>query len=299
MSWASTVTGAGIWFTVAIVSPRAISVLIHQFVWDWAAEWCLFLVEVVSIYLYVFTWDRMGARAHNLIAWVFAVASALTLLIINAILTFMLTPGSWAPHVPGAVWKAIFNPSYLPTTLLRLLVAFALAGVGAIVLATFARGVSDRARRKAVSLGYWMILPSVLCVPLAGWVFGVLSERAQTFLLGGAAPMQLFLAFGIASFLILAFSAGLALWRQDTAPSTLGATLLVLLAFVSFGSFEFVREGIRKPYVIEGFMYSTGVTTDKAEGLDARGTLARTRATGVLAAAPWAPARRSGTQPPS
>lgn len=283
-----TVTGVGIWFTIAVVSPRAISVLIHQFMWDWGAEWCLFLVEVVAIYLYFFTWGRIRPKAHNTIGWVFAIASLLTLVIINAILSFMLTPGGWVPHGPAAVWKALLNPSYFPTTLVRILVSLALAGVGAIVLVTFVKGVSDGVRKKVVSRAYKMILPTVLCLPLAGWFFAVLSERAQAFLRGGSAAMLLFMAFGMASFVILALSAGLAMWRRDYSTSTVGSVLLVLFAFVSFGSFEFVREGVRKPFVIEGFMYSTGVTTAKAEGFDARATLKQTRATGVLAAAPWA-----------
>ena len=134
-----TVTGAGIWFTVALVSPRAISVLIHQFVWDWAAEWVLFLIEVVSIFLYFFTWGRVRAEVHNRIGWVFAVASLLTLFIINAILSFMLTPGGAWLSVAGTgteaskFWEAFFNPTYFPSLLMRTLACLSLAGIYAII----------------------------------------------------------------------------------------------------------------------------------------------------------------------
>ena len=67
--------------------------LIHQFVWDWAIEWVLFIIEVVSIYLYFYTWKRIDPKSHNAIGWIFAVSSLLTLMIINAMLSFMLTPG--------------------------------------------------------------------------------------------------------------------------------------------------------------------------------------------------------------
>jgi len=33
------VTGVGIWWTIALVSPQATSALIHTFVWFWAIEW--------------------------------------------------------------------------------------------------------------------------------------------------------------------------------------------------------------------------------------------------------------------
>ncbi|NQT85257.1 cytochrome ubiquinol oxidase subunit I, partial [bacterium] len=282
-----TVTGVGIWFTVALVSPRAISVLIHQFVWDWALEWVLFLIEVTAIYLYFFTWGKVKPAVHNRIGWIFAAASVLTLIIINAILTFMLTPGAWAPHAPGAVWKAILNPSYLPTTLVRIAISLAFAGVGAIALATFGTNVKKGVRLKVVRQAYWMIVPTALCLPLAGWIFAVLTPRAQAFLTGGAPVMALFLAFGMTSFTILFLASAFSLWRKDFSVSTLGSCLLVLFAFVSFGSFEFVREGARKPFVIEGFMYSTGVTVEAQAGLDRRANITRTRRKGVVASSPW------------
>ena len=285
---AGTVTGAGIWFTAALAAPRAISLLIHQFVWDWAAEWVLFLIEVITIYLYFFTWGRIRPTAHNAIGWVFAGASLLTLFVINAILSFMLTPGAWAPHAPLAVWKGIFNPSYFPTALIRALVAFALAGAGAVALAALVRDLAPRARDRVVRLGYTMMVPAILAVPLAAWTFAVLPERAQTFLEGGAPVMVLFLGFGVASFATMTLAAAVSLGRKDYRPSAFGATAIVLLALVGMGSLEFVREGVRKPYLIEGFMYSTGVTTEKAAAIDPSANLARTRRDGILAAAPWA-----------
>ena len=282
-----TVTGVGIWVTIALVSPRAVSLLIHQFVWGWATEWVMFFVEVTAIYLYFYTWDRVAPKAHNAIGWIFAIASLATLLVINGILSFMLTPGSWEPGETAAFWKGIFNPGYWPTTVIRTLVSLALAGVGAIVLATFAKGITDAARSKVVALSYRFIVPSVLCVPLAGWAFAVLSERTQTFLMGGAPVMLMFMAFGLVSFGILAFAAILSLVRKDYSTSTLGACVLVLLAFVSLGSLEFLREGARKPYLIEGFMYSTGVTVAEAGALDTAANITVSRQKGVLSISPW------------
>jgi mono/diheme cytochrome c family protein len=76
--------------------------------------------------------------------------------------------------------------------------------------------------------------------------------------------------------------------RRDRDVSTFQAGLLALLAVLSFGSFEFVREGVRKPFVIDGFMYSTGVTVPGAGAVDPRANLGRLREAGVLSAAPWA-----------
>jgi cytochrome bd-type quinol oxidase subunit 1 len=283
-----TVTGVGIWFTIALVSPRAVSALIHQFVWDWAIEWVLFLIEGVAIYLYVFYWKAMSPRAHNRIAWIFALCSVATLLVINAILSFMLTPGTWRPFDAGTLnYRGLLNPTYLPTSLARILVSLALAGVAGVVLATFSRKISDDARRKLVAISYRFMAPAILCIPLGVWTYTQLSDRAQTFLVGGGV-MIMFLGFGMASVLILCLAAVVSLLRRDYAVSSLGAVLLCLFSFVAFGAMEFVREGLRKPYVIEGFMYSTGVTAAGAQGVDAHANVTRTQQAGVLAAAPWA-----------
>ena len=284
-----TVTGVGIWFTIGLVHPRATSVLIHQFVWDWAIEWVFFIVEVVVIYLYVFRWARMDPKTHNRLGWIFAFCSLGTLLIINGILSFMLTPGQWQPFDAGALnYKALVNPTYLPTSLGRIAISLALAGVAAVVLVALDRKMVRRVREVVVAHAYKLMLPAVLCIPLGYWTFTRMSRRAQAFLVGGEAPMMLFLGFGVLSMLILVFAAAVSLFRKDFAPSSLGAVLLCLLAFVSFGSMEFVREGARKPYVIEGFMYSTGVTHPKYADVDRRANLHQTSQSGVLSAAPWA-----------
>jgi len=283
-----TMTGVGVWMAISVVNPRATSALIHLFVWAWASEWVLFIVEVASIYLYVYTWDRIAPRAHNAIAWIFAGASWLTLVIINGILSFMLTPGAWRPGEPGGFWPALLNPLFWPTTLIRTLIALALGGAGVMLLVALLKDLAPAVREKVTRLAYRMILPVWLCLPLAGWAFAVLPGRAQTFLQGGAPVMVVFLGFGMATFVILAASALVGMWRRDYSVSVFRAVLVCLLAFVSYGSFEFVREGARKPYIIEDFMYSTGVTVPGAAGVDRRANLTRVRADGVLAAAPWA-----------
>lgn len=88
------VSGVGIWFCITLACPRAVSILIHQFDWFWAIEWVLFIVEGLAIHLYVFHRDHMSPRDHNPLIWIFTLCSVGTLLVINAILSFMLTPGT-------------------------------------------------------------------------------------------------------------------------------------------------------------------------------------------------------------
>ena len=50
--------------------------------------------ELESLSLIHISWDRIPAKLHLAVGWVYAVSSVCTLIIINGILTFMLTPGA-------------------------------------------------------------------------------------------------------------------------------------------------------------------------------------------------------------
>ena len=125
-------SGVGIWFTMSVVNPGATSMLIHNFVFFWAAEWGLFLLEVVSLlaYYYTYPWSRSGRMSpetHMRIGIVYACSGFLSLVLINGIITFMLTPGQGL--ATGNVWLGFFNPTYWPSVVVRLGICLILAGL--------------------------------------------------------------------------------------------------------------------------------------------------------------------------
>ena len=134
-----TVSGVGIWFAIGLTHPEATSTLIHNFVFGWAMEWVFFLVELATVAVYYYTWNRIDEKLHLTVGWVYAGASAATLIIINGILAFMLTPGdTWLAvagtgHEASKFWNAFFNPTYWPSLLLRACVCCSLAGVWALI----------------------------------------------------------------------------------------------------------------------------------------------------------------------
>ena len=68
-------TGVGIWFSATVASPRGISGLIHNYVWGWATEWVFFILEVLGIYIYAYTLDKIEPKLHLRIGLIFAIAS--------------------------------------------------------------------------------------------------------------------------------------------------------------------------------------------------------------------------------
>ena len=126
------ISGVGIWVVAGLISPGAISALIHTYVWGWAIEWVFFILEIVAALVYYTTWDTISKAAHILVGWLYFVAAYLSLVIINGIITFMLTPGRWLET--HAFWDGFFNPTYWPSLVLR-------TGI-AVLMANGARQVS-------------------------------------------------------------------------------------------------------------------------------------------------------------
>jgi len=92
------VSGVGIWFVIALVSPAATSTLIHIFLYGWAIEWVFFLVEILAIILYVYKFDKLEPASREKLAFIYMAAAWLSLFIINGIITFMLTPVHYKRH---------------------------------------------------------------------------------------------------------------------------------------------------------------------------------------------------------
>lgn len=273
------VTGVGIWFTIGLVHPAATSSLINTFVWGWAIEWTFFLTEIAAAIVYYYGWERLTAKQHMAVGWVYFVSAFASLVVINGILTYMLTPGRWIEN--HNFWSGFFNPTYFPALAIRTLGAAGLAGVYAIFTASWMKGVSDTLQRKLtryaamnwvlpmaiglpIALIWYFAAASAAGVPVAE-VFGTVSAGATDLLRSvfttsqnGQPVAQLALRVGfvaITATVVLSFS--LLLFRRVRL-SRIATAAIMLAALVSIGASEWTREGLRKPYVIGSYMYVTG-----------------------------------------
>lgn len=246
-------SGVGIWFSATVAAPRAISGLIHNYVWGWATEWVFFLVEIAAIYVYYYTIDKVDSRTHLKIGGIFALASWTTMVVIVGILTFMLSPGRWP--VTGSFFDGFFNETYWPQLLLRTTSMFAVGG--AYVLAA-AGGLKDRKVRGE-------IVRAGCILGLAGAALGALSFRWY------AAALPEAIRANLAQLLTPSLRAGMlypgvllsamfaAFIAKPAAARAWTGGLALVLAFSAIWSFERARELIRKPYLIPGYMYSNQI----------------------------------------
>jgi len=286
-----TVSGVGIWFAIGLTHPEATSTLIHNFVFGWAIEWVFFMVELSTAAVYYYTWNRIDEKLHLVVGWVYAGASLCTLIIINGILTFMLTPGdTWLAvagtgHEASKFWFAFFNPTYWPSLFLRVCVCTSLAGIWALITASRIDG--DKHPALKTSLVKWSVrwlVPSFVAIPfLMIWYLWMVPESQRALLsLGidtiGAGTFSIITRIALIIIVTSATIVGVAYFLAYRSPKDFNlshALAVLLLALMATGSGEYAREMLRKPYVIGRWMYSNGVRVNNVANLNEQGYLTK------------------------
>jgi len=286
-----TVSGVGIWFAIGLTHPEGTSTLIHNFVFGWAMEWVFFMVELTTIAVYYYTWNKIDEKLHLTVGWVYAVASIFTLIIINGILTFMLTPGDAWLAVAGTgneaskFWYAFFNPTYWPSLFLRSCVCASLAGIWALITASRIDG--DKQPALKASMVKWSVkwlVPSFVAMPfLMIWYLFMVPESQRALLTLGIDTInsgtfstitRIALVIIVTSATIVGVAYYLA-YRNPVDFNLSHAMAVLLLALIATGSGEYAREMLRKPYVIGRWMYSNGVRINAVDRLNHDGYLSR------------------------
>jgi len=276
------VSGVGIWFTIGLISPTATSNLIHIYVWGWAIEWVFFFLEITAALLYLYGWDKLEPKLHQWYGWVYFITAFASMVVINGIITFMLTPGQWIEN--HQFWSGFFNPTYLPSLLFRFCISLALAGTYALITASVQKDAELKAR--IVRWASLWTVPSLLLLPVfARWYI----RRIPADLWAsarGAMPTgthyALLAAVLLGVTLLLALVA--LLWPRRLHPAF--SLLVALVAFGALDSFEFVRESVRKPYIIENYLYANSLYSASMPG-DGGFTVDKINDTGVLKTAKW------------
>ena len=263
-------TGVGIWFTISLLTPAATSTLIHNFVFGWAIEWLFFVGEIVALFIYYYTFGRMNRRDHLRVGWLYFLFAWLSLFVINGIIGCMLTPGKWLTS--QNFWDGFFNPTFWPALALRTTLALMLAGLFGFVTATTLK--EDGLRERMVRYcALWLLAPFAFFLASAYWYAAALPQPLYAHIFQRAPELAAY----VRTFLTLSpilFAGGLlmAIRLPGRVKKPLAAAML-LLGLVYMGSFEFIREGGRRPYIIYDHTYSTSIAKADVVRLQEEGFL--------------------------
>lgn len=265
-------TGVGIWFSTALVSPAAIGSLIRVFFAAWFLEWIVFVAEVVAIMYYFLSWkksnrDLKTKKKHVRVGLALSIFSWLTMAIIVGILGFMMDTGSWLQD--KTIVEGFVNPIYLPQLAFRTPMAFVMGGAVALFLTIFhLKRASDFRKKVLHNLALWMFVwtPHVLA---AGIYYHYMIPDMMLQNIPVALATQQYQQWydSILYFLVGAVIISMlaAVWAGlfNKRVSKLVGVIPLIATLLTIGTFERVREFVRKPFVIEEYMYSNQIHVDK------------------------------------
>lgn len=264
-------TGVGIWFIIGLLNPAATEVLIHNYVWGWAAEWTFFVIEICAALLYFYGWKTLSAKNHIIIGWIYFISAWMSLFIINGIITYMLSPGDWI--TTGNFWDGFFNPTFWSSLWLRTGICIMLAGVYALVVAS--RLKADDFKKRIVRFNsYWAIGGLVIMIATLSWyVASIPKEIVDAALESKLTPIATmnasYINAGLLAIVIIVFG-----FMIPKRYNIVVGIVAMVLALGWFGEYEWMRESIRKPYVITNYMYGNGIGVANAETYQSEGLLA-------------------------
>jgi mono/diheme cytochrome c family protein len=173
----------------------------------------------------------------------------------------------------GSFWSAFFNPTYWPALLFRFGLSLCLAGMFGLITAGAIKH-EDTRETMVRFCAQWICLPFVLMLLGAIWYVAALPEDIRALMQRATDDIRPF----VRSFLDAApvlFLAGMFLFirlpRKAYPPYV---AVVLVLGLISAGSFEFIRETSRRPWLIYGHMYSNGITAQDGQRMNAEGILA-------------------------
>ena len=271
-------TGVGIWFIIALVNPAATSSLIHNFVFGWAIEWVFFVGEITALLVYYYFFDKLSRKQRLNIAFLYFLFAWLSLVIINGILSFMLTPGQWLET--GNFWDGFFNPSYLSSLFFRTFITMMIAGLFGYVTTVFLKESAFRTFMMRYC-SKWLLYPLIGLIPSGFWYYWSIPEevRFTNFILNPeTVPFVQILIIST----ILIFLIGIFLSLKGKKSFQIAAVfVLLIIGLLWMGGFEYSREIARKPYIIRDYMYSNSILKSDMDKINEEGLLKNARWSGV------------------
>jgi mono/diheme cytochrome c family protein len=262
-------SGVGIWLSVSLVNPTSLASLLRVFFWAWAIEWVVFITEVLLILWYFLSWKPIGHPKkiqHLKLGYVLSGASWITMAIIVSILGFMMDTGAW--NGDGSIFSALFNPVYLPQLMFRTPLALVSAGTMALALYGVFRvlPVKNRLPDPRVVLpllGGWTLFWTIPLAVGAIWYrsaipkysVGNLQVAVGTQAFADWYNLLLVFISVICGFVVIVSTLCILVPKRIPMLSLVVPAISVVALL---GLFERVREFIRKPYAIQGYLYSNG-----------------------------------------
>jgi cytochrome bd ubiquinol oxidase subunit I len=254
------ITGVGIWWTIGLASPLATELLIRTFVFGWATEWVFFVIELAAAFIVYYCWGKLAEKTHVAMAGIYAFAAWMSLVLITGITAFMANPGGWLEK--SDFWTAFFNPQFIPQTVARTGGALLLTSLYVYLHASLV--IKDcRMRDMIGSRSARPALAGAIMITVGGLGWYWLLPASAKVILEGVASLNILIALIFVLTIITFFLLYLGPYRNPGWLSPGFAGALFIFGLAAFSTGEFIREAVRKPYVIYNVVLGNQITPDE------------------------------------
>lgn len=258
------ITGVGIWWTIGLASPLATAVLIRTFVFGWAIEYVAFVVELVSAFIFYYYWGRLPQKTHAIVVWIYALAAWFSLVAITCITGFMLNPGAWLEN--RTFWSGMLNPQALPQIIARTGGALLLSSLYVYLHASlFLR--DTRLRDLIASRSARPALLGAVLITIGGATWHYFLPESAKAVLATAAPLNILIALIFALTIAVFALLYIGPYRNPGWLSPGFAITLFMFGLAAFSTGEFIREAVRKPYIVYNVVFGHQVLPDEVPEL--------------------------------
>ena len=261
------ITGVGIWWTIALASPLATEKLIRTFVFGWAIEWVFFIIEITAAFIMYYFWTKLPEKTHSIIAWIYAVAAWISLVLITGITAFMLDSrgliADWSET--GNFWHAFFNVQFLPQTLARTGGAILLAALYVFLHAAwvYRNDPNNPLFEKVIRRMARPLLFGIITITISvAWSCALLSDNILVTLERSVfLNVLVALFFGISALVTL-----LIIFGPMLNPKSINfgfAVSIFVLSLTALSVIEFAREAVRKPWIVDHVVLGNQIYADE------------------------------------
>jgi cytochrome bd ubiquinol oxidase subunit I len=188
--------GAALTFMLIILYPKFTNYLMSVFSPTFLPYVLLFFAEAFFLYTYYYGWGKFHPLVHLGLGLGLNVVGTGIMLIANAWLTFMMSPrGVSTNGAVLSVWDAVYNYTWMPINVHRIIANIAFGGSVAAAYAAFKflQATSDEERAHYDWMGYignFVAISAFLPLPFAGyWLAKEIYAYSQTLglqMMGGA-----------------------------------------------------------------------------------------------------------------
>jgi cytochrome bd-type quinol oxidase subunit 1 len=265
------ISGVGIWWTIGLASPLSTEVLLRTFLFGWAMEYAFFLLEIVSLFIFYYYWQRLPPATHTRIGWIYGLSAWASLVLITGITSFMLHPGSWLTD-RGNFWAALLNPQFIPQVIARTGGALLLSSLYVYLHSS----VQVKERRLHDLIQARSARPALLgavLIAVGGAVWYIFLPDSARAVLQSAGALNVLMGLIFLLTVVVFFLIYLGPYRNPGWISPGFAAALLVLGLIAFSTGEFIREAVRKPYIIYNVVLGNQVFPEQVAQLKQTGFL--------------------------